>query len=92
LAPINSSYSLTAGDDYAIEVSFSSGTQEIGWAESNTKDPNELGSVETDPYGIMEITTSSVQEHISAAPDASSTALLLGGVLSVLALMKRKLS
>ncbi len=63
--PLSSNITLTAGDNYAIEISQSSGAQSIGWAHASTEGSGELGQIDVSDasppsgpgYGEMEITT-----------------------------------
>ncbi|MGA3182966.1 MAG: hypothetical protein ABSF38_21810 [Verrucomicrobiota bacterium] len=85
--------SLSSDTVYAIEVDFSSGNhQDIGWAETDTLASGEVGGVETDPYGMMEINGPNYSGGGTGVPDGVSTALLLGGVLTAIGLAKRKMS
>ncbi len=62
---LSSNPTLTAGGNYAIEISLSSGTQSIGWAHSATAGSGELGVIDVNGasppvgpgYGEMQITT-----------------------------------
>lgn len=93
-----SALSLNASSTYAIVMETSStGGQDVGWGESPTAASGDLGefgyiatpvnSNDAGKYGQMELEVGS-----DPVPDSSSTMLLLGGVMSSLAFVKRKLT
>ena len=74
---------LSADDNYAIEINLSSGTQSIGWAHSATEGSGELGEIDVNDvsppvgpgYGEMEIT---------AVPEPPATDMVIGfGILAI---------
>jgi hypothetical protein len=90
-----STIDLTANTDYAIVMITSSGTTNIGWAESNTPATGDEGELDTVNDGASQSSGAYAQMELgingTSVPDSSSTALLLGGVLSILCFARRRL-
>jgi hypothetical protein len=88
---------LTSGGSYAIEMILSGstertglGTPSLGWAEVGFSEPaGEIGLLDSG-YGALELDPGP-QDPPPPLSDASSTALLLGGILAGFALVKSKL-
>jgi hypothetical protein len=91
-----SSIILSPNTDYAIVMVTSSGSQEIGWAESNTKATGDEGEISVVNQGGSQQSGAYAQMELAIdppnVPDYSSAALLLSASLSTLGLLKRKLA
>jgi len=80
-----SSYDLTSNTDYAIVMMTSSGSQDVGWAESDTEATGDMGEFDNvnaggnngGAYGQMDITES----ELTVVPEPTAWTLITGAIL-----------